>query len=371
MKRESLSGLLLIACAILAMVISNSPFGPVYERWLQAPLPAGTHMSLLHWVNDAVMALFFFVVGAEVKREFLYGELKSRSAAMLPMAAALGGMLVPAAIYGLCNAGLPTAGGWGIPMATDIAFSLGVLSLAAPKAPRSLVVFLTALAIVDDLGGIVVIAVFYAGSLNLPVLAGGLIVWLLMLAGCRRNWQSAWFYAVGGILIWLAFFYGGIHPTMAGVLTGFAMPAVPGKDGREGLLLRAEHALTPVSAFVIMPIFALANAGIRLDLSGLTGLASAPGLGVLAGLVLGKPIGIGLAVWLLTALKKASLPEGLTMKHFWAVGLLAGIGFTMSLFIAGLAFPGSPVLMTAKTAIIAASLTAAILGGFLVNRVSR
>lgn len=371
MKRESLSGLLLIACAILAMAISNSPFGPVYERWLQAPLPAGTHMSLLHWVNDAVMALFFFVVGAEVKREFLYGELKSRSAAMLPMAAALGGMLVPAAIYGLCNAGLPTAGGWGIPMATDIAFSLGVLSLAAPKAPRSLVVFLTALAIVDDLGGIVVIAVFYAGSLNLPVLAGGLIVWLLMLAGCRRNWQSAWFYAVGGILIWLAFFYGGIHPTMAGVLTGFAMPAVTSKDGREGLLLRAEHALTPVSAFVIMPVFALANAGIRLDLSGLTGLASAPGLGVLAGLVLGKPIGIGLAVWLLTALKKASLPEGLTMKHFWAVGLLAGIGFTMSLFIAGLAFPGSPVLMTAKTAIIAASLTAAILGGFLVNRVSR
>ena len=230
---------------------------------------------------------------------------------------------------------------------------------------------MTALAIVDDLGGIVVIAVFYAGSLNLPVLAGGLIVWLLMLAGCRRNWQSAWFYAVGGILIWLAFFYGGIHPTMAGVLTGFAMPAVPGKDGREGLLLRAEHALTPVSAFVIMPVFALANAGIRLDLSGLTGLASAPGLGVLAGLVLGKPIGIGLAVWLLTALKKASLPEGLTMKHFWAVGLLAGIGFTMSLFIAGLAFPGSLVLMTAKTAIIAASLTAAILGGFLVNRVSR
>lgn len=169
------------------MAISNSPFGPVYEHWLQSPLPAGTHMSLLHWINDAVMALFFFVVGAEVKREFLYGELKSPSAAMLPMAAALGGMLVPAAIYGLCNAGQPTAGGWGIPMATDIAFSLGVLSLTAPKAPRSLVVFLTALAIVDDLGGIVVIAVFYAGALNLPALAGGLVVWLLMLAACRKT----------------------------------------------------------------------------------------------------------------------------------------------------------------------------------------
>lgn len=208
MKRESLSGLLLIACAILAMVISNSPFGPVYDHWLQAPLPAGTHMSLLHWINDAVMAVFFFVVGAEVKREFLYGELKSRSAAMLPMAAALGGMLVPAAIYSVFNAGLPTAGGWGIPMATDIAFSLGVLSLAAPRAPRSLVVFLTALAIVDDLGGIVVIAVFYAGALNAPALAGGLVVWLLMLAACRRNWQQPWLYAAGGILIWLAFFYG-------------------------------------------------------------------------------------------------------------------------------------------------------------------
>ena len=206
MKRESLSGLLLIACAILAMAISNSPFGPVYDHWLQAPLPAGTHMSLLHWINDAVMAVFFFVVGAEVKREFLYGELKSRSAAMLPMAAALGGMLVPAAIYSVFNAGLP----------------------------RSLVVFLTALAIVDDLGGIVVIAVFYAGALNAPALAGGLVVWLLMLAACRRNWQQPWLYAAGGILIWLAFFYGGIHPTMAGVLTGFAMPAVPGKDGREG-----------------------------------------------------------------------------------------------------------------------------------------
>lgn len=371
MKRESLSGLLLIACAVLAMAISNSPFGPVYEHWLQSPLPAGTHMSLLHWINDAVMALFFFVVGAEVKREFLYGELKSPSAAMLPMAAALGGMLVPAAIYGLCNAGQPTAGGWGIPMATDIAFSLGVLSLTAPKAPRSLVVFLTALAIVDDLGGIVVIAVFYAGALNLPALAGGLVVWLLMLVACRKNWQSAWLYAVGGVLIWLAFFYGGIHPTMAGVLTGFAMPAIPGKDGRPGLLLRAEHALTPVSAFIIMPVFALANAGIRLDLSGLANLVSAPGLGILGGLVLGKPIGIGLAVWLLTALKGASLPAGLTMKHFWAVGLLAGIGFTMSLFIAGLAFSGNPVLMTAKTAIIAASLTAAILGGFIVNRISQ
>lgn len=371
MKRESLSGLLLIACAILAMAISNSPFGPVYDHWLQAPLPAGTHMSLLHWINDAVMAVFFFVVGAEVKREFLYGELKSRSAAMLPMAAALGGMLAPAAIYSVFNAGLPTAGGWGIPMATDIAFSLGVLSLAAPRAPRSLVVFLTALAIVDDLGGIVVIAVFYAGALNAPALAGGLVVWLLMLAACRRNWQQPWLYAAGGILIWLAFFYGGIHPTMAGVLTGFAMPAVPGKDGRESLLLRAEHALTPVSAFLIMPIFALANAGIRLDLSGLSGLLSAPGLGIFAGLVLGKPLGIGLAVWVLVSLKKASLPDGLTMRHFWAVGLVAGIGFTMSLFIAGLAFPASPVLMTAKTAIIAASLTAAVLGGFIVNRISQ
>lgn len=371
MKRESLSGLLLIACAVLAMVISNSPFGPVYEYWLHAPLPAGTHLSLLHWINDAVMAVFFFVVGAEVKREFLYGELKSPSAAILPMAAALGGMLVPAAIYSLCNAGLPTAGGWGIPMATDIAFSLGVLSLAAPKAPRSLVVFLTALAIVDDLGGIVVIAVFYAGSLQGPALAGGFVVWLLMLAACRRNWQQPGIYLAGAVLIWLAFFFGGIHPTMAGVLTGFAMPAVPGKDGREGLLFRAEHALTPVSAFVIMPVFALANAGIRLDMSGLAGLASAPGLGILAGLVLGKLIGIGLSVLLLVSLKKASLPAGVTMRHFWSVGLLAGIGFTMSLFIAGLAFPDSPVLMTAKTAIIAASLIAAVLGGFLVNRVSR
>ena len=198
-----------------------------------------------------------------------------------------------------------------------------------------------------------------------------LVVWLLMLAACRRNWQQPWLYAAGGILIWLAFFYGGIHPTMAGVLTGFAMPAVPGKDGREGLLLRAEHALTPVSAFLIMPIFALANAGIRLDLSGLPGLLSAPGLGIFAGLVLGKPLGIGLAVWILISLKKASLPDGLTMRHFWAVGLVAGIGFTMSLFIAGLAFPASPVLMTAKTAIIAASLTAAVLGGFIVNRISQ
>ena len=199
----------------------------------------------------------------------------------------------------------------------------------------------------------------------------GLLSLPLMLAACRRNWQQPWLYAAGGILIWLAFFYGGIHPTMAGVLTGFAMPAVPGKDGREGLLLRAEHALTPVSAFLIMPIFALANAGIRLDLSGLSGLLSAPGLGIFAGLVLGKPLGIGLAVWVLVSLKKASLPDGLTMRHFWAVGLVAGIGFTMSLFIAGLAFPASPVLMTAKTAIIAASLTAAVLGGFIVNRISQ
>ncbi len=366
MKKESLGGLLLVVCTIIAMTLANSAWAEAYDSILHMPLTFGVgdyviNLSLLHWINDALMAIFFFAVGMEIKKEFLFGELKTPSATLLPIVGAIGGMVVPALIYTAFNVGQPTLSGWGIPMATDIAFSLSVLALAAPRVPRSIVVFLTALAIVDDLGGILVIALFYTSALAVPYLIAGAVVLLLLQLACRKGISYFPIYWVGGVVLWYALLRGGVHPTIAGVLLGFSLPART--DG--GLLAKVEHQVAPFSTFFIMPVFALANAGIALSMESFGTITSSVGLGILGGLFIGKPLGIFAAVFLLIRTGLTAVPTGTKLTHFFGAGMLGGIGFTMSLFIASLAFASDNDLQTAKMAIMAASILSAI-GGSLV-----
>lgn len=366
-KQEASSGIVLLTFAVMAMGLANSPWAAAYEEILHWKLSVGAgdfllSMSLLHWINDGLMAVFFFIIGMEIKREFLFGELKSPSSTLLPIAAAVGGMVVPALLYTAFNIGKPTISGWGVSMATDIAFSLGVLAFAAPRAPRAVVVFLTALAIVDDLGGILVIALFYSSDLHGPSLLAGAAVLLALFWLSRRNVQSVLLYLIGGGLLWYAFLQGGIHPTIAGVLLGFSIPAGTEETHGESLLRKLEHRLTPWSAFFVMPVFALSNAGIAIDGGSVGNLLTPVGLGIMAGLFLGKPLGIFLSVYGLIRLRVAALPAGVRTAHFLGAGMLGGIGFTMSLFIAALAFADGQALMTAKTAIVAASVMSGLAG---------
>lgn len=366
-KQEASSGIVLLTFAVMAMGLANSPWAAAYEEILHWKVSVGMgdfqlSMSLLHWINDGLMAVFFFVIGMEIKREFLFGELKSPSSTLLPIAAAVGGMVVPALLYTAFNVGKPTISGWGVSMATDIAFSLGVLAFAAPRAPRAVVVFLTALAIVDDLGGILVIALFYSSDLHGPSLLAGAAVLLALFWLSRRNVQSVLLYLIGGGLLWYAFLQGGIHPTIAGVLLGFSIPAGTEETHGESLLRKLEHRLTPWSAFFVMPVFALSNAGIAIDGGSVGNLLTPVGLGIMAGLFLGKPLGIFLSVYGLIRLRVAALPAGVRTAHFLGAGMLGGIGFTMSLFIAALAFADGQALMTAKTAVVAASVMSGLAG---------
>ncbi|WP_308547391.1 Na+/H+ antiporter NhaA [uncultured Selenomonas sp.] len=370
---EAASGLVLLACAVLALLLANSPLADAYAHLLHLPLGIGSgalrlEMSLTHWVNDGLMTLFFFAIGLEIKREFLYGELRTKAAMLLPVCAALGGMLVPALLYSLINLGAPTAGGWGIPMATDIAFALGILSLAASDAPLGLVVFLTALAIVDDLGAIIVIALFYSSDVSLAALGAGLLAILgaaaLSRAGCRR----LLLYGALGLAAWGAFLASGIHPTIAGVLLGLTIPAAANPE--TSLLHQLEERIEPWSAYLIMPIFALANAGVSL-----AGAALDPTsplfLGIVCGLVIGKPLGIYGSVRLVTRLSGAPLPGSATPSATLAAGTLGGIGFTMSIFIANLAFPDEATLAAAKLSILSASILAGLLGTLLFRLAGR
>ncbi len=366
-RQESAGGVLLLLCAALAMAIANSPLAASYDHLLHIPLTLvpGLSLSLLHWINDGLMVLFFFVVGLEIKREFLFGELKSLSATLLPIAAAAGGMIVPALIYFAFNAGLPTSGGWAIPMSTDIAFSLGVLAFAARGVPKSVAVFLTALAIVDDLGGIVVLALFYSEAPSFSALAlAALLCAVLFFAG-RRGVRSPLVFLAGGLGLWLAFHHAGVHPTVAGVLVGFLTPAGTEETQASAPLARWEHALAPWNAFLIMPVFAFANAGIPLSAESFGHLLSPVGLGIIGGLFLGKPLGICLMVFLLIRTGLARMPEGVRPSHFLGAGVLAGIGFTMSLFLAALSFDTAADLVTAKAAIVAASLLSGAMGVLL------
>lgn len=373
LRSEASGGVILLICAILAVLIANSPWGESYEHALHTPIAIGLgafslEMGMLHWVNDGLMAIFFFLVGLEIKREFLYGELKTKSAMILPVCGALGGMLVPALFYSLLNFGSPTAGGWGIPMATDIAFALGIMTMAARSAPPGLIVFLTALAIVDDLGAIVVITLFYSTDLAWAALLSGLaaLAGAFLLNRMKIRFFPA--YLVLGLIAWYFFLKAGIHPTIAGVILGFSIPAE--KSCKTSMLHRWEKRLHPWSAYLIMPIFALSNAGVEISLASLDFSSPLP-WGILAGLFLGKPVGIFGSVYLLHKLGNIDIPGKASPRELAATGMLGGIGFTMSIFIASIAFTDPALLNLAKFSILLASTISAAAGTVIFLMTSR
>lgn len=373
LRSEASGGVILLICAILAVLIANSPWGESYEHALHTPIAIGLgafslEMGLLHWVNDGLMAIFFFLVGLEIKREFLYGELKTKSAMILPVCGALGGMLVPALFYSLLNFGSPTADGWGIPMATDIAFALGIMTMAARSAPPGLIVSLTALAIVDDLGAIVVIALFYSTELAWFALFAGLaaLAGAFLLNRMKIRFFPA--YLVLGLIAWYFFLKAGIHPTIAGVILGFSIPAE--KSCKTSMLHRWEKRLHPWSAYLIMPIFALSNAGVEISLASLDFSSPLP-WGILAGLFLGKPVGIFGSVYLLHKLGNIDIPGKASPRELAATGMLGGIGFTMSIFIASIAFTDPALLNLAKFSILLASTISAAAGTVIFLMTSR
>jgi NhaA family Na+:H+ antiporter len=412
---EVSGSIVLLVCTAAAMLWANSPWAQHYFDLAHTYIgvswgDAYFKLSLQHWVNDLLMVLFFFVVGLEIKREILVGELASAEKAALPVAAALGGMVVPALLYAVLNIGGAGAAGWGIPMATDIAFALGILAMLGKRAPLGLKVFLTALAIADDLGAVMVIAVFYTEQIKVVALIiAAVLLGALMLMG-RANVKQPALYLVLGFGVWAAVLASGVHATVAGVLVALTIPVRARRDpehfwavtdeavgnlrganltresmiedGRQLSCLEAlhdaagdmvppglalEHRLHPVQAFLVLPLFAFFNAGVALGGGG--AYPAAVPLGIVLGLVLGKPIGIGLFSWLAVRSGRASLPEGVTWSQIMGAGLLAGVGFTMSLFISELAF-GDPALVAgAKIGILGASVIAGV-GGWLLIRLT-
>ena len=413
-NKEAGSGLLLIFCTIVALIWANSPLGESYVTlWMKTYLnvgvgEAGINKPLILWVNDGLMAIFFFVVGLEIKRELISGELSTPRKAALPLMAAIGGAVIPALIYVFLNLGTPEVNGWGVPMATDIAFALGVLALLGSKTPLSLKIFVTALAIVDDLMAVLVIALFYTAKISLVSLAIGFGFLAVTFVLNRLGIQRTILYVILGIATWVAFLKSGVHATIAGVLFAALIPATAKLAPREFLekgekfihkvrenvgspddqrtaihylevtskhaqtpLERMEHGLHGWVAFGVMPIFALANAGVAIagDVLGAL-LTNMVFWGIFAGLLIGKPVGILTMVWVAVKTKIADLPDGVTWRHVIGAGALAGIGFTMALFIANLAFAGAEnatTLEIAKLAILSASLVSGILGWILLS----
>ncbi|BCN30767.1 Na+/H+ antiporter NhaA [Anaeromicropila herbilytica] len=371
-KCEPASGILLFICAVIAIIIANSSYSTVYSEVLHTNISIGykeyyISMSLAHWINDGLMAIFFFVVGMEIKKEVLIGELRSLKTTILPIAAALGGMIVPAIVYLAFNYNQGSIHGFGIPMATDIAFALGVLSLVGQKAPKGIVIFLTALAVVDDLGAIIVIAVFYTNQISWFYLVLSVIILLVLILANRCNVQSQTVFILLGIMLWFTVLKTGIHATFAGVLLGLIIPgSKDSKNYSKTMLYKLEHTISPWSSYVIMPIFALSNAGVILNKSSFSSIMSTPvSLGIILGLILGKQVGIYSVSILLIKLKIAKLPSGVNKKHLYAASVLGGIGFTMSIFISSLTFTEEAILSTAKISIIVASLVSAIFGYIL------
>jgi len=407
---ESFGGILLLVCTAGALSWSNSDIAASYVAVRDAELRISlgefsVSRTLLHWINDGLMAVFFFVVGLEIKREVLFGELASIRKSMLPLAGAIGGMVIPAAIFGLFNAGGPAAAGWGIPMATDIAFALGVLALLGKRIPLGLKLFLMALAIVDDLGAVLVIAFFYTADLNIAFLAWAAACFAMLLVIHRLNVQWSFVYLGLGFMLWVLLLKSGIHATVAGVLLATTIPGKPslkkqefisrgknlldelssasGRDENEPLanyeqsivqtlqrsaervetpMQRLEHVFHPWVTYAILPMFALANAGVPLH-GDFSAIVHDPlTLGIVFGLVLGKQIGITVFSWLSVKLRLAHLPQNVSWKHIYGVSWLGGIGFTMSLFVASLAFGESPLLDMSKVAVLSASSLAAIIG---------
>jgi NhaA family Na+:H+ antiporter len=345
-------GVLLFSCTVLSLTLANLPFGQAYANFFNYEIHffEAVHMphSFLHWINDGLMALFFFLVGMEIKRELTIGELSSVKRAVLPIAAAIGGMLVPAAFYLIFNQGTMYEGGWGIPMATDIAFSLGVASMLGKKVPVNLKIFLTALAIIDDLGAILVIALFYGGGVNALFLLGAALVMGIIWVLNKKGIPFGKYHFLLGAVLWYLVFNSGIHATVAGVLLAFMVP-------RE-MLSELEHKFHNYVNFGILPLFALANTAIVLQLSIVHELTGILSLGIIVGLVLGKPVGIMLTCWLMVKLKVAELPRGVNWFHMAGAGILAGIGFTMSIFITCLAFTDLATQDLGKIAILLAAI---------------
>ena len=376
---QTLGGVLLALSALVALILSNSPWSGWYQTLLQFPMElrlGGEALVLakpmIVWVNDLWMAVFFFLVGLEIKRELLEGDLASLRQVMLPAGAALGGMAVPALIYASINAGDPVAlRGWGIPMATDIAFALGILVLLGSRVPASLKIFLTAVAILDDLGAILVIAFFYTADLSLSMLLAAGAGCLLLLALNRARVTAIGPYVVVGLVIWVCVLKSGIHATLAGVITALAIPLTDGKGGSP--LQTAEHALHPWVAYLVLPVFAFANAGVDLAGVSLATVMQTVPLGIASGLLFGKFMGVFGASWLLIRFAGARLPEHSNWLQFAGVAVLCGVGFTMSLFIGSLAFAGADAAYAAqvKIGVLLGSLLSATLAVTLLLRPGR
>ncbi|WP_266205464.1 Na+/H+ antiporter NhaA [Pontibacter kalidii] len=418
-RAESFSGILLLFVTLVALAWANSPWAETYEQVWNTPFTIalgdyGLTKAAILWINDGLMAIFFFVVGLEIKREVMVGELSSFRTAAFPVMAALGGMLVPAGFFVLLNLGGEGISGWGIPMATDIAFALGILTLLGRHAPLSLKLFLIAYAIVDDIGAVLVIALFYTAEVNFLSLWVGFLLFGLLLVGNALKMRNIWIYSLAGVVMWVAFLLSGVHATIAGILLAITIPGRskiteqefitstgeivedlhtshlaetsdpdqrPSREAYQGAVYtieanceealspmhRLEHSLHPFVAFLIMPIFALANAGIFINADLVNSLTASVPLGIILGLVLGKPLGILFFAWLASATGIAAKPKAFSWMQLFGVGLLGGVGFTMSIFIANLAFAGSTILPLAKLAILCASVVAGVVAYLLLR----
>jgi NhaA family Na+:H+ antiporter len=360
-KSEQFAGILLIACTVLSLTLANSPLAAQYlEFW---HVPAGP-LTLEHWINDGLMAVFFLLIGLELERELYVGELSNPRNATLPLFAAVGGMAAPALLHFAFNAGGEAEAGFGIPMATDIAFALGILALLGARVPPALKVFVVAFAVIDDLGAIVLIATAYTREIAWPYLWTALGIWAaLILMNRPLRVMSLVPYLAGGVLLWLCLLKAGIHSSIAGVMLAFAIPFTAREPGAVSPSERLQHALHCPVAWLVLPLFALANTAVPIDPGALALLAGSNSIGIAVGLVAGKPLGVVAASALAVAMRVSALPEGVRWPHIAGAGMLGGIGFTMSIFITNLAFPDSPGLVnSSKLAILLASVLAAGLG---------
>ena len=376
-KLEAASGLVLLISAIIALLISNSNYSEIYFDKLNQYFFIGINnfglkLSFLHWINDALMAVFFFFVTLEIKREFIHGELSNTKQAMLPIIGAIGGMLVPALIYIFINIDNSiTLNGWAIPSATDIAFSIGILSLLGSRVPISLKVFLTALAIIDDLGAIIIIAFFYSGDLSIMYLSLLLIVFIFLLLLNKLNIKKISPYLILGIILWLFTHESGVHATIAGVLLAITIPHRK-KEHDFSLLVKIEHMISPYVAFGIMPLFAFANAGVSLEGINFSSLLSPVPLGILLGLFVGKQLGVFIFSFVSIKLGIAQMPSNSNWVSFYGIGILTGIGFTMSLFVGNLAFAENlNYIDGVKIGVLSGSLLSTIFGYLLLLLTSK
>lgn len=366
-KSEKSAGFILIGCTVLSLLLANSAIGDSYTHFLHQHLNlsfAGLKLdySIEHWINDGLMSIFFLLVGLEIERELYVGELASIQKALLPIIAALGGMVVPAGIHFLFNNGTPQQAGFGIPMATDIAFTLGILSLAGNRVPISLKIFLTALAIIDDLGAIAVIAVFYSKGFSLFYFGLALGVFALLYVLGRKHVNTVWVYIAGGVIMWYCMMQSGVHATIAGVLLAFAIPFPRKVKLEDNPSWQLQHALHYPVAFVILPLFALANTAIPITAEAASGFKTNNAIGIIAGLFVGKPLGILLFCFVAVKTGFAKLADDISWKALAGAAVLAGIGFTMSIFITNLAFNDQVTIDQSKLAILAASLVSACIG---------